>query len=283
MMMRLADTEADSNSLWAKMPAIYWDAPVARAKPAAEVLLVDADPTRGSRFGKRPILVIQQFGAGQVCYIGTDNTWRWRRNVGDKLHAALWGQIVQRLSLPHLLGESKRIQLTADKRTYALGEKVTIFARLFTEAYEPLSEQSVRGFYAPTTQPTAQRQSVNLKPLPDQPGMYRGEFTPREPGEYQFALERDEKITLPVTIADAKLELGDTAMNEPQLRQIAQVSGGEFLREEDLFKLPDVIRRKTETVKSTLDVEVWSSPLYFITLLVVVTSEWLLRKAMQLK
>jgi hypothetical protein len=283
MMMRLADTEADSNSLWAKLPPIYWDAAVARAKPAAEVLLVDADPTRGSRFGKRPILAIQQYGAGQVCYAGTDNTWRWRRNVGDKLHAALWGQIVQRLSLPHLLGESKRIQLTADKRNYSLGEKVTIFARLFTEGYEPLSEQSVRGFYAATTQPTATRTPVALKPLPDQPGMYRGEFTAREPGEYQFALERDEKITLPITIADAKLELGDTAMNEPQLRQIAQISGGQFFREEDLFKLPEIIRKKTETVKSTLDVEVWSSPLYFITLLVVVTSEWLLRKAMQLK
>ena len=79
------------------------------------------------------------------------------------------------------------------------------------------------------------------------------------------------------------VELGDTAMNEPQLKQIAATSGGQFFREEDLFKLPDVIRRKTETVKSTLDVEVWSSPIYFLTLLVVVASEWLLRKAMQLK
>ncbi|CAN5393560.1 hypothetical protein BH09PLA1_BH09PLA1_04190 [soil metagenome] len=283
MMMRLADTELDSSAIWSKLPPIYWDAAVARAKPAAEVLLVDADPTRGSRFGKRPVLAIQQYGAGQVCYVGTDNTWRWRRNVGDKLHAALWGQIVQRLSLPHLLGESKRIQLTADKRNYSLGEKVTIFARLFTESYEPLAESSVRGFYSATPQPGAARQPVALKPLPDQPGMYRAEFTAREPGEYQFALERDEKVTLPITIADAQLELGDTAMNEPQLRQIAATSGGAFFREEDLFKLPDVILRKTETVKSSIDVEVWNSPLYFITLIVVVASEWLLRKAMQLK
>src|SRR4051812_18955492 len=276
MMMRLADTEVDSTAIWSKLPPIYWDATVARAKPAAEVLLVDADPTRGSRFGKRPVLAIQQYGAGQVCYAGTDNTWRWRRNVGDRFHAALWGQIVQRLSLPHLLGKPKRIQLTADKRNYSRGEKVTIFARLFTEGYEPLAEANVRGFYAATTQPSAARQPVALKPLPDQPGMYRAEFTAREPGEYKFALERDEKVTLPITIADAQLELGDTAMNEPQLRQIATTSGGQFFREEDLFKLPDVIRRKTETVKSTLDVEVWSSPLCFITLLVVVTSEWLL-------
>ena len=294
MTMRLADTEDESARLWASLPPIYWDAAVVRPKPAAEVLLVDPDPGRATRFGKMPVIAIQQYGVGQVCYVGTDNTWRWRRNVGDVYHAMLWGQIVQRLSLPHLLGESKRVQLTADKRNYSSGEKVTIYARLFTDSYEPLVEPSAKGWYAlrPGTAATTQngngngnglKHGVALRPVPDQPGMYRGEFTAPAPGEYGFALERDEKVVLDLSIADPKLELGETAMNEALLRQMASTSGGAFFREEDLYKLPDAIRLKTESVKSTLDVEIWSSPAYFLVLLGLVTSEWILRKTMQLK
>lgn len=282
MMMRLGDTEQASERIWSQLPPIFWDAPVLRAKPAAETLLVDAEPTHATRFGKMPLIALQQYGVGQVCYVGTDNTWRWRRNVGDQYHAALWGQMVQRLALPHLLGESKRTQLTADKRSYSTGERVTIFARLFTESYEPVKDAAVRGWYVSNAAGSS-RQPVALRALPDQPGMYRGEFTAPAPGEYTFALERDEKTKLDLSVADPKLELGETAMNEVLLRQLATTSGGAFFREEDLFKLPDAIRLKTERVQSTMDVEIWSSPAYFIVMIGLLAAEWILRKTMQLK
>ena len=67
------------------------------------------------------------------------------------------------------------------------------------------------------------------------------------------------------------------------LKEIAATTGGAFFREEDLFKLPDTIRQKTERVRSPLEVELWSSPLYFLLLLGVVTAEWVLRKMSHLK
>jgi hypothetical protein len=72
-------------------------------------------------------------------------------------------------------------------------------------------------------------------------------------------------------------------MNESMLRELAATTGGAFLREEDLHKLPDMIRLKTERVQSPLEVELWSSPLYFLLLLGVVTAEWILRKFSYLK
>jgi len=47
--------------------------------------------------------------------------------------------------------------------------------------------------------------------------------------------------------------------------------------------LPDTIAAKTERVKSPLEVELWSSPLYFILMLLVLTGEWVLRKMSHLK
>ena len=76
---------------------------------------MDADQSRANRHGKQVIAAFHQYGLGQVLYMGTDNTWRWRRNTGDQLYPLLWGQIAQKLGLHHLLGGSKRTQLTVDR------------------------------------------------------------------------------------------------------------------------------------------------------------------------
>jgi hypothetical protein len=281
-MMRLADTQEASDEIWAKLPPIYWDASVSRAKPAAEVLLADSDPAKASRFGKMPIIAIQQYGLGQVMFVGTDNVWRWRKNVGDKYYTLLWGQIAQRLSLPHLLGESKRTQLRLDKKGYATGDRVTVYARLYGDGYEPVIEPAVTGHYD-LASAGGGPQAVTLRPLPDQPGMYRGEFTAPVAGSYQFSVERDEQTKLPFAVTEPKLELGDTAMNEAGLREMATASGGAFFHEEDLLGLPDAISGKAEKIESTVDVDIWSSPIVFLTLLAIVTAEWILRKLSHLK
>src|SRR5438874_7503293 len=107
-MLRLSDKDEENIAIWKQLPPLYWIARVSRTKPAAEVLLVDPDPARESRFGKMPVIASQQYGLGQVVYVGTDNTWRWRKNAGDLFYTTFWGQIAQRVALPRLLGSSKR-------------------------------------------------------------------------------------------------------------------------------------------------------------------------------
>ncbi len=279
-MLRLSDKEQESSARWAKLPPIFWTAKVNRAKPAADVLMVDPDPARASRFGKMPIIAMQGYGLGQVMFVGTDNTWRWRKNVGDLYYTALWGQIVQRLSLPHLLGGSKRTQLSTDRRDYVAFDKVTIYARLYTESYEPVTDPQVKGHYE---SPGGAVGEVPLRALPEQPGMYRGEFVAPAPGAYQFWVERDPGTRLDFNVTEPKLELGETAMNEKLLREMASATGGAFLREEDLHTLSDQVHLKTERIQSRMELELWSSPLFFLLIVALATAEWILRKVWQLK
>ncbi len=278
-MLQLSDKPAENDTIWAKFPPIFWTAPVARAKPAARVLLADPSPDRASRFGPMPIIAMQQYGLGQVLFCGTDNTWRWRRNENEPRHAALWRQIVQRLALPHLMGESKRTQLTSDRKTYTTGDRVGVYARLYTREFNPVTDPVVRGTY------TVNGRSVpiELRPMPDQPGMYRGEFVAGEPGPYTFAVEVDPESKLEFAVTPPRLELGETAMQEKLLRQLADASGGKFLREENLDSLPDLVKAKSETVRSTHNVELWANPFYFTIIVVVAGVEWFLRKRNQLK
>jgi hypothetical protein len=217
-----------------------------------------------------------------VMYIGTDNTWRWRKNVGDLYYTAIWGQIAQRVSLQRLLGGSKRTQLTTDRQNYTTGDRVSVYARLYSAGFEPIQEQSVKGFVSlKSAQET--KTEVTLRAIPEQPGLFRGEFIAAGPGAYQFLVEQDLDTVLEFSVTEPRFEFGDTAMNESMLRELAATTGGAFFREEDLHKLPDTIRLKTERVQSPLEVELWSSPLYFLLLLAVVTAEWVLRKFSYLK
>lgn len=293
-MLRLSDNEQENAALWKQLPPLYWVSKVARPKPAAEVLLVDPDPAKESRFGKMPVIALQQYGLGQVMFVGTDNTWRWRRNIGDVYYTALWGQISQRVSIQRLLGGSKRTQLTTDRQNYLSGDRVAVYARLYNVGFDPVQEPSVtaiikvgrgevgRGVPA---EPDAQgpQQQVILRPVPEQPGLYRTEFIAGAPGNYQFHVEQDPGTVLDFAVTEPKFELGETAMNEPLLREITTITGGAFFREEDLQKLPDTISQRTEKVRSPLEVELWSSPFYFLLLLSIVTAEWVLRKFSYLK
>ena len=64
---------------------------------------------------------------------------------------------------------------------------------------------------------------------------------------------------------------------------MAAVSGGTYFREEDLYRLPGLINKKVETVRSYAEVEVWSSPLVFALFVLLTGVEWTLRKKFQLK
>ena len=96
-----------------------------------------------------PVLATQQYGVGQVLYLGTDNLWRWRKN--DDEYPVLWGQIVQGAALGHLLGASKKTQLSVDKEEYNVGDPVKVFARLYNDSFQPITSRGCR----PNTQPAS--------------------------------------------------------------------------------------------------------------------------------
>lgn len=292
-MMRLAATPEASAKIWPELPPIWWDARVARAKPGAEgsVLMVDPDRAKASRFGPMPVIALQQVGLGQVLYVGTDNTWRWRKNAGDRAYAAFWGQAVRRLSLAHLLGaENKKTQISLEKSQYVVGDRVIVYARLYDDAFQPLTKPEVKSFVshdgahepsaASNVEPPA---TVLLRPEPGASGIYRGEFIASAAGKFTFGVESDPAAAKPFVVIEPAAEQEETAMNEAALRGLANATKGAFFREEDLSKLPDTIALKSEKTASTYEVEIWSSWLFFLTILAVATAEWVLRKVWQLR
>ncbi len=280
VMMQLGDDAEASQALWQRLPPIYWTARVRRAKPAADVLLVRADPSGESE--TVPVMALHRYGAGEVLFVGTDNFWRWRRNVGDRYHATLWGQIVQRMAGQRLLTDAPRITLQSERRRYRRGDRVRVYARLFARNWEPRREETVPGVLVWSEDPDRRRE-VALRAVPGQPGMYRSEFSAGDPGNYRLALSGDEISTLDFTVRDDNRELMQAAMNAGLLRDLATRTGGAFVALDRIDQLPAAITNRTARLTSMIGVDLWSSPIIFVLLVLLITMEWIVRKYSELK
>jgi hypothetical protein len=308
-MMRLADNDDENLEIWKNLPGIYWDALVTRAKPAAEVLLDDPSPEKASRLGPMPVMALQSYGTGQTLYVGTDETWRWRRNVGEKYYTRLWGQVFLRLGLPRLLGASRLTQLTTERKNYVSGERVTISGRLYRSGFQPVLDATVKGTVtiSPDQSGAANgaglKQDLSLQASPGKPGYYEGELVVTTPGVYTFSTANDPSSVLDFRVTEPRFEFGDTALNLALLQKMADTSGGALYREEDLYKMlepsgpagrteegdagadkvPSGLGGSTVKVPSPQEVDLGFSPLYFALMILVATAEWILRKVWRLK
>jgi hypothetical protein len=303
--IRLGNTDDDNLRIWKGLPGIYWDAHVTKAKPAAEVLLDDPSPEKASRSGAMPVVALESYGTGQTMFVGTDETWRWRRNVGEKYYTRFWGQIFLRFGLPRLLGASRLTQLTTEKKHYVSGERVIISGQLYRNGFQPVIDPTVKGTLTitpddPTSaQASDLRKNVTLQSTPGKPGYYEGEVVVTTPGVYSFSTENDPSSALDFRVTEPKFEFGETALNAALLQKMADTSGGAFYREEDMYKMlepstaeasasapskiPAGLGSGTINVPSPQEVELAFSPLYFALMILVATIEWILRKRWRLK
>jgi len=272
-MLQLEDSREASLARWKKLPPIYWTVQVERAKPAAQVLL--ADPQSGN-----PILVLQRYGAGEVLFLGTDNTWRWRKNVGDLYHSTFWGQLVQRLAGTRLLAGSRRSQLRTDRQSYDTGERITVYAKLADTSWDPVREETVR---ATLTDADGRPREVLLRAVPEQPGQFRAEFSAPEAGRYRLSIASDPDSPIDLSVRPSDAELANPAMDEAVLEQLAAATGGQYFTSETLPTLPAAISNKSATSITQSQANLWASPLAFLLIVLTITSEWVIRKFAELK
>ncbi len=280
-LLRLSDSSLENRQIWNEFPGVRWTARVARAKPTAQVYLEEA----GAEGAVHPPVIAQQaYGKGTVLYFGFDETYRWRSRSGEKYYARVWNQIIQSFSLERQLGASARTQLKVARPEYTVGETVTISGKLYTASFTPLGEASVPGTLSvlPPDAP-ADARAVSLLERPEAPGEYQWEFVARTPGEYRFSTILDPNAVVKFEVTAPRLEQSQTALDASLLETMAQTSGGRFLREEDLHRLPDLIASRTMTVPSFKKRELFYSPWWMAALMALAITEWLLRRLWRLQ
>ncbi|MFQ5494916.1 MAG: hypothetical protein ACE5EX_06005, partial [Phycisphaerae bacterium] len=193
--MRLADDPASNRLTWADLGDIYWHYPVLREKAAATVLLRHGDPRMSNRYGGHVLAAVQFVGAGRTAFLAFDSTWRWRR-YDARLFDRFWVRLVRYLAEGKLLGGTKRGMLVTDSDEFALGDAVTVSARLLSRQYPPLNRDQVLARFSVD----GHSGDLVLSARRDRPGWFEGRFVPDRTGGYRLSL------TLPGTESGERRE-----------------------------------------------------------------------------
>lgn len=285
-LLRLSDNNLENRQIWNSFPGVRWTALVAGARPTAQILLVDPSPDRSARGEPLPVIAQQSYGQGAVMYFGFDETYRWRSEVGEKYYSKIWNQIILNFSLDRQLGASSRSQIRTDRPEYLVGDKVFITGKLFNQSFAPLLELTVPGnLVFKGLEEGAQEEIRELRLIqnPDQPGTYQAEVIATQPGEYRFSTLLDPGGILKFRAVQPRRELTETALDASLLEAMAGISGGKFLREENLKELPDLISSRSATIPTFKKFELYYSAWWMAVLIILACTEWFLRKLWQLK
>ncbi|MBP7936214.1 MAG: VWA domain-containing protein [Phycisphaerae bacterium] len=281
--LAMSDQPSENLQTWSRLGGVYWHYPVRRAKPVATVLLQHSNPRMRGHEGGHVLLATQFVGSGRVGFMAFDSTWRWRRS-GEQYFNKFWVHLLRHLVEGKLLSGQKRGMIQTDRDAYAVGEAVTLEARLLDEHHLPLDRPEVVMTIRHEGEPD---RTANLAPQPNRPGWYRGRFVPLRPGIHGLQVDLpggtdagEASVRGEVRVGQADIEFRQTSLDREALRTLAsQSAGGEYFDVDEAGRLADLIPNRTVSmVLSGEPMRLWDRWWTLAALVVLLSVEWLVRK-----
>jgi hypothetical protein len=123
-----------------------------------------------------------------------------------------------------------------------------------------------------------------MTPDPNTPGTFHADWTADQPGSYltevtaSRANEEVGRDVLTFARMDGIAENFHTEQNRDLLEKLSAQTGGRYWKPEELSRLPSEISYSEAgiTVRDTKDL--WNMPVIFLLILLLRSSEWLLRR-----
>jgi hypothetical protein len=246
-----------------------------RESGGAEVLMAAKGPS-----GETPFLVTRRFGAGRVVHLASDETWRWRYEVGGVHHDRFWNQLVGWVAEPPFVANGKNVSVDSDRPVYRSGETAYFRVKLTDDAGHPVLETRAKA--------SVFRDGIRLSQLPlvaesGRPGVYRAGMVMDSEGSFEVGVEG---VGGDSALVRARFEvegfgageLGSLRMNEALMREISGASGGVFLFEEELGRIEELVRPFTEGEVLETETVLWTSYWWLCAIVALLGLEWVVRK-----
>jgi hypothetical protein len=225
-------------------------------------------------------------------FFGFDDTWRWRFRNFEEYFDRFWVQVIRVLSRTRV----RRVELkVSPKTTFRHGEKMTVVVRFPVEAPTPPPGRPVRVTLARSPlansdgRPGLGMTETTILTLARIPGpgiQYEATITRTPEGEYRFTLTDPEPQpglsppSVAVRVLPPLNERDRVEMNMPDLAAAAALSNGGFYTLATADKLFDDMKnlQRVPLNQPCSPIELWSNPATYLLILLLLTTEWLLRK-----
>jgi len=271
---RLVDDPLANVQRWKKLPYLmdYQEAGI--PKPGAAVL---AEMTAGGR--KLPMLITENYGRGRTAVLATSGTWRWQMSMplGDTSHDMFWQQLLRWL----VSDTPGRVVASTPNQTLFDDGHIRLFADVRDVDYVPSPDARVE---AHIIGPDGITDMVDMTPVPDTPDSFQADWTAEKAGSYVAevtAQKGNEQLghdVLSFRRMDGVAENFHTEQNRDLLERLSAQTGGRYWRPEELSKLADQIPYSEGGITMRETKELWDLPVVFLTIILLRSAEWLLRR-----
>jgi uncharacterized membrane protein len=220
---------------WNQLPLLLGAAPVLSTKPTGEVLVEDQL--------KNPLVVTRTYGVGRTLFIGIDDTWRWRRNVGDLYLHRFHSQLLRHVASGRRLG-NHAWRLFANPRRAISGEPLSL--NLTPKGGDPESRPD-----SVTVRLTAAGGQEQLIRLSNENKGFALRLPAPAPGTWTLevasgidprTVDSDQLVVLPPSN-----ELRDPRIDRAALTALVAGTGGQFHTDAEklVAELPDLSRAES--------------------------------------
>jgi uncharacterized membrane protein len=274
LVTRLVDDPAKNAEQWKKLPYLMDDQEPGNPKPGAVVL---AEMRAGGR--TLPLLITQNFGRGRSAVLATSGTWRWQMSmpVGDTSHDMFWRQLLRWL----VIGTPGNVVASVPNQVLYDDGLTTLSADVRDKEYQPAADAQVE---ARVIGPGGISTTVEMRPVADNPGVFQTDWTAPQPGSYlaeMVARRGDQELgrdVLTYQRIDGVAENFHTGQNRDLLEKLSSQTGARYWRPQELSQLPGEIPVSEAGITVRATKELWNMPALFLLILLLMCSEWLLRR-----
>lgn len=275
-----AERKDNENYIKNQLQPLFWYCRGVTVKPGVGEVYAEHPFDIGPDGRKSPLLVVGRFGSGRTLFSAYDDSWRWRFYTGESIFDTYWVQQLRYLARSKKLGQRK-LTFAADRQTYQQGEPI----RLALRVLDPKLLQELPP-EIPVQMLDENGMTVRAEKLQKEGGQgdyYTTAFVADRLGRFTMRLPASvgeaDVLDLPVEIIVPRLELADPQVNKTGLSRIAAETGGQSLTVDSArAQLPTLLQSAARTVALVFSRPLWDKPLAMIIFVLLITTEWVLRK-----
>lgn len=246
-------------------------------KTGVEVLL----ETTGQR---APVFVYQTVGKGRVALLSVGPLWRWKFLAESN---TLYDEMVSRLLDVLSRGEdTERFMLVSGKSVYDSGEKSVFTAEIFNEKMQPVTGVPVRLVIARIEEDGSEvpLEIVSMTREGSDNTRFKKTLSPLPPGDYRISGEADvqgrtiRSQPVQIAVSEVSVEFHNVRQDRDHLERIARRSRGEYVTAVEVSDLADRLRLEPRMVETTYELSFRTSTFIFVAILLLLGTEWMIRK-----
>ncbi|MFL6280010.1 MAG: glutamine amidotransferase [Vicinamibacterales bacterium] len=274
--MQLGSSIDDTRKHWDMTPALASTVPLGGPRPGASVLAI----TGGAGGVARPLVAVERYGHGRSLIFAGEGAWRWRMLLpsSDRSYDTFWRQALRWLALP--AADPVAIDLPAGASP---GEDLTVRVLARDAGFVPQLDAVVD---VDVTGPDGRHETIHgARPHEtDEDGGYVARFRAEGPGVYRVhALARRGTSTIgsasaALLVGGSDAEMTDPRLNLQVLQRLALRSGGGLVARGEAAALAGRLREAVPAARRSVTHELWHTGWSFAAIVVLLTSEWLLRR-----